>query len=209
VSTAPRGPRRGRITYREQMQRNQTSLDLYADLAGKPRMVIPVPPEPKKRAPREPSGVPPVPLERDVQRAIIDGLRMHPMIGLVERVNSGQATETDAAGNTRYIQFHHVYSVAGVRMRSVDLHCTLKPSGRRFVIEVKRPGWKAPRDERERAQQAYIAHIIACGGFGMFASSWDEVANELRRIASCLTTPQRTLLPALVAVATAPREVRD
>jgi len=176
-------PARGRISLRDQMIKNQATLDLYASLAGKPRMNLPIPPAPVKRAPSVPSGVP---LERDVLKTIIAGLRIHPMIGLVERVNSGSAVETNADGSQRHIQFHHVYSVAGQKMRSVDVHCTLTPSGKRFVVEVKRQGWSRPKDQREEEQVAYIQHVRACGGHGMVATSWDEVQIELKRIHALL-----------------------
>lgn len=174
-----------RITYRDQLLRNQATMNMYADLAGKPRVEIPgIPPAPKPRAPRaEP---PAVPLERDIQKQIIDGLRMHPLIGMVERVNGGTAIEKNQDGSDRYIKFHHVYPVDGQFLRSVDIHCTLKPSGRRFVIEVKRPGWTKPMDERERNQAAYIQHVRKCGGFGMFATSWDQVSDKLRVLSALL-----------------------
>ena len=164
------------MSAREQALRVKASLDMYADLAGKPRMDIPVPSAPKTRAFSKPSGVP---LESEVQAAIIDGLRHHPMVGLVERVNSGAAMEYASDGSKRIIQFVVIYAHG---LASPDVHCTLKPSGRRFVIEVKRPGWKGPRDQRELRQEAYIERVRACGGYGMFATSWDQVAAELGRI---------------------------
>jgi len=169
---------RGRISLRDQMLRNQATMDLYAAMADKPRVIINMPPAPKPRAAPEPSGVP---LEKDVQKQIIDGLRMHRMIALVERVNSGTSVERNAAGEQRHIPFHRVYRVDGRRMNSPDIHCTLV-GGKRFVIEVKRPGWRGPRGEREEGQLAYIQHLRSVGAFGMFATGWDEVEIELRRI---------------------------
>ena len=174
-----------RVSYRDQLTANQKALDQYAAFSGKPRMEIEMPPPVKPRAPKDPLKESPVPLEADVQRAIIDGLRMHRMIGLVERVNSGSSVESNADGSKRYIEFHRVYAVNHVTLAAVDIHCTLKPSGKRFVVEVKRPGWKNPRSPRELAQAAYIAQVIACGGYGCFATSWDEVDTELRSIALC------------------------
>ena len=165
------------MSAREQALRVKASLDMYADLAGKPRMDIPVPSAPKPRAPATTPRT--VPLESEVQAAIIEGLRYHPMVGLVERVNSGAAMEYAADGSKRVIQFVVIYAAG---LASPDVHCTLKNSGRRFVIEVKRPGWKGPRDQREMRQEAYIDRVRACGGYGMFATSWDQVAAELGRI---------------------------
>lgn len=176
-------PRRvARISHRDQLLKNKASLDWYAALAGKPpvELAIDIPPAPQKRAPAMPSGVP---LERDVQKEIVDGLRSHPLIGMVERVNSGTALEQNLDGSKRYIEFHRVYPVAGIHFAAVDIHCTLRSGGRRFVIECKRPGWKEPRGKRELAQAAYINQIILCGGFGMFATSWKQVEYELKTIA--------------------------
>lgn len=163
--------------------RNKRSLDLYADLSGKPRMTMDIPPAPMPRAPKAPEqqARPPALLESDILKLIVGGLRYHPAIGMVERVNSGSSVERNSDGSQRVIQFHHIYPCQGGRMRAVDLSVTLK-TGKRFVIEVKRPPWSRPRDTRENEQAAYIAHVIACGGHGMFATSWDQVSAELDRI---------------------------
>ena len=183
-------PRRvNRVSYRDQLAANQKALDMYAAFSGKERVIVDMPPEPKKRVPTVYNSLSgavikaPVPLEKDVQRSIIEGLRWHPLIGLVERVNSGSAVENNSDGSRRYIEFHRVYPVHGVKLAAVDVHCTLKPSGKRFVVEVKRPGWKKPTSDRELAQAAYIAQVIACGGHGMFATSWEQVETMLSEIA--------------------------
>jgi hypothetical protein len=163
------------------MLRNQQSMNLYADLAGKPRVEAQgIPPAPKKRA--APVSRPYSPLESDIQRTIIDGLRRHPMVGLVERQNSGKAVEQNADGSKRFVQFSRVYPVAGAGdMRAVDLSVTLK-DGRRFAIEVKRGDWRGPTTQREAEQENYLRHIERCGGFGMFACSWDDVERKLEII---------------------------
>ena len=177
------GARRGHESMRDIKLRNKRSMDLYADLAGKPRLEMNIPTAPKPRAPRAPDAQvsPPALLESDVLKQIVAGLRMHPAVGMVERVNSGSSVERNSDGSQRVIQFHHIYPCQGGRMRAVDLSVTLK-TGKRFVIEVKRPPWSRPRDTREHEQAAYIAHVIACGGHGMFATSWDQVNAELDRI---------------------------
>lgn len=167
-----------RLSLRDQLLRNQQSMDLYAALNDKPRVEITgIPPAPKPRAPSTST----VPLERDVQKAIIDGLRRHPRVALVERINSGSALESNADGSKRYIEFSRVYRVDERDLAAVDIHCTLRPHGQRFVIEVKRPGWRGARTPREIAQSNYIDVVIASGGRGIFATSWDEVARELER----------------------------
>ena len=175
------GARRGHESMRDIKLRNKRSLDLYADLAGRPRIDMDIPPAPKPRAPRALDAGPPALLESDILKMIVAGLRMHPAVGLVERMNSGSAVERNSDGSQRVIQFHHIYKNDGGDMRAVDLSVTLR-GGKRFVLEVKRPPWAKPRDTREREQAAYIAHVIACGGHGMFAISWDQVAAELARI---------------------------
>ena len=110
---------------------------------GKPPVSLgQVPDAPKKREPR--TEAPNIPLEKDVQKAIIDMLLRHPKIGLVERINSGTMQSDNGDGTTRYTQFNKVYGRAsnGEYMDMPDVCCTLKGQGRRFVIEVKRPGWK-------------------------------------------------------------------
>jgi hypothetical protein len=47
--------------------------------------------------------------------------------------------------------------------------------GRFFAVEVKRPGWKAPTDDRERAQSAFLTNVRALGGVGLFAQSVEDV----------------------------------
>ena len=150
--------RRSHESLRDVKLRNQRSFDLYADLYGKPRVTIDVGPEPKHRAPRDPAAVT-APSEADIQKQIVGGLRMHPFVGMVERVNSGQSVEPNADGTQRYVSFHHIYTNAGGRMRAVDLSVTLK-NGKRLVVEVKRPPWSKPRNTREQEQAAYIAYQI-------------------------------------------------
>lgn len=185
MSTPRGGPsaRSGHESLRDIKLRNKRAMDLYADLAGKPRMTMDIPPAPTPRAPKAPEQQDRTPalLESDILKQIVGGLRAHPAVGMVERVNSGSAVERNADGSQRIIQFHHIYPNVGGRMRAVDLSVTLK-TGHRFVIEVKRPPWSRPRDTREHEQAAYIAHVIACGGYGMFATGWDQVHAELARI---------------------------
>jgi len=178
-------PKRGRESLRDTMLRNQRSMDMLADLNGKPRVQatgIPAAPKPRAPAAMRATLKAPVPLESEIQKQIIDGLRMHRMVGLVERINSGAALETSDDGSRRYIEFSHIYPVADAgRMRAVDLSVTLR-DGRRFVIEVKRPGWRGPTTQRELEQENYIRHIERCNGVGMFACGWDDVARKLANV---------------------------
>ncbi len=62
----------------------------------------------------------------------------------------------------------------GLMKSSSDLVAVVKPSGRWCVLEVKRPGWKLPRNEHEREQEAFIQMIRNAGGWGDFVTSPEE-----------------------------------
>lgn len=63
------------------------------------------------------------------------------------------------------------------------------PSGRYFAIEVKRPGWKPPKEPASLRgnekwahycrQRQWIIDTIKHGGIGIFATSLDEVIQAL------------------------------
>lgn len=63
------------------------------------------------------------------------------------------------------------------------------PSGRYFAIEVKRPGWKPPKEPATlkasetwmhyTRQRQWIIDTIKHGGIGIFATSLDEVIQAL------------------------------
>lgn len=42
------------------------------------------------------------------------------------------------------------------------------------AIEVKKPGWKAPSNDRERAQSRFLENVGQLGGFGGFAASIED-----------------------------------
>lgn len=39
------------------------------------------------------------------------------------------------------------------------------------AVEVKKPGWAAPKNSRERGQSAFLSTVRSMGGIGMFAQS--------------------------------------
>jgi hypothetical protein len=43
------------------------------------------------------------------------------------------------------------------------------------AIEVKEPGWKGPRSDREKAQNNFLTAVRAMGGIGKFAQSTGDV----------------------------------
>lgn len=161
------------------MLENYQALCNMADMAGKPRPPLPasLPAAPVKRVakPRTESNVP---LEKEVQAAIIKFLLVHPRVALVVRHNAGAMDARDHNGKAYPVFFHKIYKHG---LRIVDLDVTLK-TGKRFVIECKRPGWHLkPHDAREQEQAAYISFHKALGNLGCFACSIDDVQRELER----------------------------
>jgi hypothetical protein len=62
----------------------------------------------------------------------------------------------------------------GLIKSSSDLVVICKPSGRWCVLEVKKPGWKRPRNKHERDQAAFIEMVKRAGGHGAFVTSVEE-----------------------------------
>ena len=124
----------GRADPREKALAIQRSLDHLQSMSAKPdaeRVMVPIPPEPKRRT-RSASGKP---LERDVLRSIIDMLRVHPKIGWWMRCQSG----TFVDGN-RYVK---------VGQRGVpDLVAMMKGTAQLVAIEVKREGGYASPEQK-------------------------------------------------------------
>lgn len=169
-------------TLRQILEENQKQADFLCDLMGNPRRENKMLQKLGQKKEKEFKLVsPPQPLESDIQKAIITYLLKHPKIGLVERINSGAASGEDAHGNRTFVRFHKIYAH---NMRKVDIECTLKGphGGKRLVIEVKRPPWTKPRDEREREQENYINHVYSLGGYGLFACSLEQVIDYLDKI---------------------------
>lgn len=158
------GPKsNGRIPLREQKQNTQRSLDHYAALYDKPRVVIDIPPEPKRRAPAGADGKP---LERDIQKAILQMLSLRKDVVFYGRFNRGQAQSTDAHGRVHYTSFN---TVAGFP----DIHGMMS-GGRAFYLEVKRPGGRESDD-----QITFIAKVKAGGALAGFAYSVGQAAGIL------------------------------
>jgi hypothetical protein len=168
-----------RKTLREIMQENRAAEEMYAKLNDRPLrpMSGTMPAAPVKRV-SKPRTEDSIPLEKEVQKAIITFLLAHPRVALVVRHNAGAMDARDNNGKAYPIFFHKVYKHG---LRIVDLDVTLK-SGKRFVIECKRPGWRLkPHDARDQEQAAYISFHKALGNLGCFACSIDDVQLELER----------------------------
>ena len=158
---------RGRRTLREQMLRNQKTEALYAALSGKPARELPIPPEPKKRAKREPAPAEPrQPSEAEILRAILQLLRRHPKVALCWRQNSGTFQERNRDGSVRYIR-------ANTQRGMSDIMGALK-DGRTLAIEVKsRTGRMRP------GQEEFLQQIRAAGGVAGVCRSVEDAVRLL------------------------------
>ena len=151
---------RGRRTLREQMLRNQQTEALYAALSGRPARELPIPPEPKKRAPRKPSTEP---SEAELLKAILQLLRRHPKVALCWRQNSGTFQERNRDGTTRYIRANTQRGMSDIMGALMD--------GRTLAIEVKsRTGRMRP------GQEEFLQTIRQAGGVAGVCRSVEDAA---------------------------------
>ncbi len=131
-----------------------------------PESNLPALPKPRIRRPvdGQPTARDLVPLEKEIQRAILDDLELDKRVAFVGRFNRGQAVAMGADGRTRYTAFN---SVKGFP----DIHGLLI-GGRAFYIEVKRPPpcYEKPNDE----QQAFLDNAKAAGACAGVATSVEE-----------------------------------
>jgi len=139
---------RGRETLREKMLRNQATMDLYAAMNDKPRVLLDIPPEPVKRGPRKPSGHP---TEAQILKAIVALLKRHPKVAQCWRQNSGTFQERNRDGSVRYIRANTAKGMS-------DIMGVLK-DGRTLAIEVK-----SATGRMRPGQEEFLATIRQAGG---------------------------------------------
>lgn len=161
---------------RDTISDNQRTMEMYAKLSGK---VTPdgykeltahlVKQKRERAAPKQSE----IPLEADVSKAVAQYLAAHPKVKFAIRQNSGAARIGEL--NNRPIWFYRWVKRKGVEMRITDFWGLLI-DGRMFAIEVKRPGWKKPTDQREREQ----ANFIEVVGFGGFVTCIEDVERILK-----------------------------
>ena len=158
---------RGRRTLREQMLRNQATMDLYAALSGKPARQLPIPPEPKQRTKRNPSPAEQrQPSEAEILKAILQLLRRHPKVALCWRQNSGTFQERNRDGSVRYIRANTQRGMSDIMGALMD--------GRTLAIEVKsRTGRMRP------GQEEFLASIRAAGGVAGVCRSVEDAVRLL------------------------------
>jgi hypothetical protein len=154
---------RGRKTLREVMTDHQRTEDTLAALWGKPRRELPIPAEPKKRAPAKPSGEP---SEAEILRAIIQLLHRHPRVAQCWRQNSGTFQERNRDGSVRYIR-------ANTQKGMSDIMGVLR-DGRTLAIEVKsRTGRMRP------GQEEFLQTIRQAGGVAGVCRSVEDAQRLL------------------------------
>ena len=154
---------RRRTTLRDTIARNQQSMDLYAALSDRPRVVLTAPPPPKPRAKRAPTGD----TEADVMRAVFALLSHHRRVAWFMRLNSGAVNDGD-----RYTVFYRLYlrGYSGMTKGASDYLGQLT-DGRLFLVEVKRPGITKGTPEQERV----LAVCREFGGVAGVCQSVDDV----------------------------------
>jgi hypothetical protein len=158
---------RGRKTLREVMTDHQRTEDTLAALWGKPRRELPIPPEPKKRAKREPQPAEQrEPSEAEILRAIIQLLHRHPRVAQAWRQNSGTFQERNRDGSVRYIR-------ANTQKGMSDIMGVLR-DGRTLAIEVKsRTGRMRP------GQEEFLQTIRSAGGVAGVCRSVEDALKLL------------------------------
>lgn len=163
-----------RPSLRETIAKNQASMDLYATMSGKPRVVFEAPPEPVKRAKRptaagataEPRGT-----EADVMRAVHAFLRVHPRVAWFMRINSGAVSDGD-----RHVVFYRLWMRGlGVRSKGMSDYLGMLDDGRLFLLECKRPGLRKATQEQQELLEWCRWH----GGRAAVVQSVEDVAEVL------------------------------
>lgn len=106
------------------------------------------------------------PSEAAVLDAIRRLLRVHPAVAWHTRINSGAMTVRTDDGRQRFVRFHDCPGMSDILGQLV--------SGKLLAIEVKRPSWRGPSDEREQLQAEFIRRVCEAGGLAFTARSVEE-----------------------------------
>jgi len=159
-----RPPFRGRLTYRQRIERNNATDRFYASCADKePQFQVALAPK-RERIRRPVDNRPVAPLEKDIQRAILQAIELRRDVVFVGRFNRGQAVAGNADGSTRYTPFN---SVPGFP----DIHGLLV-GGKAFYLEVKRPPphYRKP----DTSQQQFLDDARNAGAYAGVVTSVEE-----------------------------------
>lgn len=154
-------PARGRQTLRQTLTDNQKAMDGIARMMGKPTVSLGVIPDaPKPRIKRDQPVVKAV-LEKDVQKAVMDMLKLHPKVAFRARFNRGVMRST-YNGKESFTQFNTMPGFS-------DIHGMLK-GGAAFYMEVKKPiGGVISRE-----QASFVAAVKAAGGIAGIVRSVED-----------------------------------
>lgn len=143
--------------------RRKQWTDYLAVAQVQPPLVPPadIPAQPKRRRPW--SIKKPRVLERDIQRAILQALELHPMVARIERINvmAGRLYGKDGKPG-RFIR--------SCRKGRVDLD-GFTVDGRVIAIEVKRP---TTRHTLTKEQQEYLSMVKSSNGLSGVATCVEE-----------------------------------
>ncbi len=106
----------------------------------------------------------PVIPERDIQKTILHGLVMHPLVARIERINvmAGRLLGKDGTSASRFMR--------SCRKGRVDLD-GFTVDGRIIAIEVKRP---STRNTMTPEQQEYLDQVRRAGGLAGVATCVEE-----------------------------------
>ena len=159
-------PRAGKKSLRETFAENAAAEKLWAAMHGKP--LRDMSPAPAKRT-RSAAVNKPTETEADALKAITQYMNTRSDIVMLWRQNSGMAQSSNGAP----IYFYRW--VKGRDMRIPDL-VGMDANGMMFAIEVKRPGWRKPSDQREIEQQNFLTMIQEHGGRAGFATCIEDAA---------------------------------
>lgn len=159
---------RFRPSLAETKRQNQNALDYYRALSAKPdapRIEVGA----KEKRERSAPGANGQPLERDVLRAVLQLLRVHPLVAWASRINSGAAT--DAAGN--FVRFNQIAGCSDV----IGQMKPLSPGGAGafLALEVKRPGQKPTEP-----QMLFLRMVQANGGCAGWCDSVEACEGVIR-----------------------------
>ena len=102
-----------------------------------------------------------------------------PQLGVALWRNNNGACKDDTGRQIRY-GLGHDSKRLNSKWKSSDL-IGIGSGGRFLAVEVKKPGWTAPKNDRERAQSAFIGTVNSMGGQAGFATSVDDLHRILKK----------------------------
>lgn len=100
-----------------------------------------------------------------------------PRLGFTLWRNNNGAAVDDTGRHIRYGLGNDSQKINGV-WKSSDL-IGVGPNGRIVAVEVKRPGWSQPENDRDRAQLNFLTQVNALGGIGFFCTHVDQYIERL------------------------------